>query len=212
MKLADYLALHSKTAEEFAREVRATPVSIRRYLGGKRRPRLAVLKRIIAATGGAVTANDFWEPKEEDGASPDVELCVTGRAMTDERALKKVGDRIRRAREKVGLTQVALAKRIGVSRGAISNWEQGVTSIRNGKLPALAAALNLHPSELTPFGDYQRADATPDQAALVRIEEKLDRLLDDLQVLEKQQESVATRLNRIEARLERIERRGLTNV
>src|SRR5262245_66191862 len=91
--------------------------------------------------------------------------------------MAKIGERIRRAREKAGLSQAELARRIKVSRTAIYLWEEGETAIRNGKVPALAAALGLQPSDLNPF------DGDP---TLARIEEKLDR---------------------IDARLERIERR-----
>lgn len=89
----------------------------------------------------------------------------------------KIGERIRRARERAGLSQAELARRINVSRTAIYQWEEGQTTIRNGKVPALAAALGLQPNDLNPFD----GDST-----LARIEEKLDR---------------------IECRLERIERR-----
>ncbi len=59
MTLADYLAVNAKSPDEFAREVGVDPVSVRRYLAGKRLPRWSVLERIMKATAGAVTPNDF---------------------------------------------------------------------------------------------------------------------------------------------------------
>ena len=63
-----------------------------------------------------------------------------------------VGERIREAREKLGLSQVVLAKRVGVSRGAIWQWETNRTQIRAAKVPKLAAVLGLDVSALSPFG------------------------------------------------------------
>jgi len=64
-----------------------------------------------------------------------------------------VGERIRIAREKLGLTQVQLAKKVGVSRGAIWQWESDRTQqIRRDKVPRLAAVLGLDPTALSPFG------------------------------------------------------------
>jgi len=88
---------------------------------------------------------------------------------------EKVGERLRKAREKAGLSQVELAKRVKASRGAIYNWENDVTAIRNGYVPALAEAFGLHPSDITPFGGH------PDNEALARIEEKLDQLLERIE-------------------------------
>jgi transcriptional regulator with XRE-family HTH domain len=92
---------------------------------------------------------------------------------------KNVGERIRMAREKADLSQVELAKRVKVTRTAIYHWEEGVTEIRNGTVPALAAALGVHPSTFTPFG------SDPDRQALARIEEKIARLLGGIERIER---------------------------
>lgn len=42
-------------------------------------------------------------------------------------ALKMIGERIRDTREKNGLTQAALAKKLGISRSAVNAWELGVS-------------------------------------------------------------------------------------
>jgi hypothetical protein len=46
-------------------------------------------------------------------------------------------------------------------------------------VPALAAALGVHPSTITPFG------SDPDRQALARIEEKIDRLLGRIERIER---------------------------
>ena len=38
-----------------------------------------------------------------------------------------IGDRVKQAREKNGLTQSALAKKLGLSRSAVNAWEMGVS-------------------------------------------------------------------------------------
>ncbi len=63
-----------------------------------------------------------------------------------------VGERILAARKKLGLSQVELAKKAGVSRGAIYQWENDLNHIRPQKIPRLAAVLGLSPSALSPFG------------------------------------------------------------
>jgi SOS-response transcriptional repressor LexA len=63
-----------------------------------------------------------------------------------------VGERIRAARERLKMSQVTLAKKVGVSRGAIYNWEYDLTDIRKEKVPRLASVLGLDPSALSPFG------------------------------------------------------------
>lgn len=52
-------------------------------------------------------------------------------------------DRIKRVREELGLSQTVIAKRIGVTRSAVSQWESGQTQeISAANLRLLAKALN----------------------------------------------------------------------
>ncbi len=58
--------------------------------------------------------------------------------------LEGLGDRIRRARQRRGLTQGELAARIRVSRTSVAQWENGVTpTIKTKNLFALARVLNV---------------------------------------------------------------------
>lgn len=60
MKLADYLEAHNLTYAEFGRMIRATGKdTVRRYATG-RIPQEPYMTRIAEATGGKVTANDFF--------------------------------------------------------------------------------------------------------------------------------------------------------
>jgi transcriptional regulator with XRE-family HTH domain len=57
--------------------------------------------------------------------------------------LQAIGARIRAAREARGLTQSALAARIGVTRSAVAQWETGRSGQVGGNLALVAAALDV---------------------------------------------------------------------
>lgn len=65
--------------------------------------------------------------------------------------LEQVGQRIREARERLGLTQEALGQLIGRTQYSISQYESGSRAIAITELPALARALNVPISYF--FGD-----------------------------------------------------------
>lgn len=59
--------------------------------------------------------------------------------------LMDMGDRIKHARLEAGLTQPALGKKIGVSKGAISQWENGnVNNLKMANLFAMEDATGFH--------------------------------------------------------------------
>lgn len=61
--------------------------------------------------------------------------------------------RIREAREAAGLTQAEVARRVGVSKQAVGQWESGDTrSIRGDNLLALARVLGRQPGEFSASG------------------------------------------------------------
>ena len=49
---------------------------------------------------------------------------------------------IRQARETLGISQGELARLIGTTQGAVSQWEKGTTSPSTGKLIRLSEILN----------------------------------------------------------------------
>ena len=55
----------------------------------------------------------------------------------------KLHEKIYYYRKKAGLSQDALADRLGISRQAVSKWETGESVPETGKLPALAAELGI---------------------------------------------------------------------
>lgn len=67
MKLADWLQENGMSAPEFAEKVEVDRSLVTKWLNGKVRPGWTdVLPRVIAATNGQVTANDFLP----EGAMP----------------------------------------------------------------------------------------------------------------------------------------------
>ncbi len=64
-------------------------------------------------------------------------------ASTETHQSGSIGERIRRARKDAGLSQVDLARRIGVSQPAIATWESGVHDPRRVVLAKLADALSI---------------------------------------------------------------------
>lgn len=60
----------------------------------------------------------------------------------------EIGNRIRKYRKEVGLTQEQLAEAIGVTKSRVSNWEQGINRPDADILAELCKALNVSPSIL----------------------------------------------------------------
>lgn len=59
-----------------------------------------------------------------------------------------IGSRIRKYREKSGMSQKELANRLNISNSRVSNWEQGLHRPDAGVLADICRALNISPSEL----------------------------------------------------------------
>lgn len=64
MTLENYLKSVGKSPEKFGAEIGVYGSTIRRYIYGERFPRTAVLQKIIKATKGRVTADDFLASAE----------------------------------------------------------------------------------------------------------------------------------------------------
>lgn len=60
----------------------------------------------------------------------------------------EIGSRIKKYRERAGLSQLELGSLLGVSNSRISNWEQGLNRPDADILAALCRALHCSPSEL----------------------------------------------------------------
>lgn len=69
MRLSDYIAELKISDAAFAERIGVSRQALSRYLSGDRRPDWAVLNRIVQATDGHVTPNDFLDPKLDESAA-----------------------------------------------------------------------------------------------------------------------------------------------
>jgi transcriptional regulator with XRE-family HTH domain len=61
MKLKDYLIGKKLTLEQFASVIGVEPAAVSRYASGARYPRRDIMRRIVDATDGQVSPNDFLD-------------------------------------------------------------------------------------------------------------------------------------------------------
>ncbi len=83
MKLGDYVAKSRLTLSEFAETVGVSATSMSRYAAGKRVPRPEILRRIVAATGGAVRADDFFADERASDTAADPEATPIDMLLVD---------------------------------------------------------------------------------------------------------------------------------
>jgi transcriptional regulator with XRE-family HTH domain len=60
MTLPEYLAEAAYSQAQFARSIGVSKQAVQRYVSGERIPDRRIMGRIALATGGKVTANDFF--------------------------------------------------------------------------------------------------------------------------------------------------------
>ena len=95
--------------------------------------------------------------------------------MLRDRLYKSIGERIASAREGK-LTQLELARRVGMSRPAIANIERGEQQIYVHQLIAIADAVGLKMQELVPqtqFKPLERANVSLSGDRLNRSQERV---------------------------------------
>jgi DNA-binding XRE family transcriptional regulator len=83
-------------------------------------------------------------------------------SVVDNTDVPTMGNRIRTLREAQGMTQEALAKAVGVSRGAVAQWELGiVANIRLQAFLRLCEVLRTSPQYLIFGSDRGRTPRRP---------------------------------------------------
>lgn len=78
-----------------------------------------------------------------------------------------MGQKLRTARKIKGLTQVEVARELGVTQGAVRQWEAGATTPSAGKLAKVAALLDIPIAEL--LGSPPRAQVAAGRDATVAV-------------------------------------------
>ncbi len=80
-----------------------------------------------------------------------------------------IGGRIRTLRERAGITQEELARRLGVTPSAVGNYEREISHPKEEVLYRLFTALSCEPNEL--FSDFYNAKLSPEQLHLAKYRE-----------------------------------------
>jgi transcriptional regulator with XRE-family HTH domain len=87
-----------------------------------------------------------------------------------------IGERIRTARERAGLTQAALALKVGVTRSAVAQWETGRAGQVGTHLAQIAAVLGVGIEHLMLGGserllerEFGTQALTGDEMAMLRL-------------------------------------------
>ena len=70
MRLADYLQEKKLTVEAFGALIGRSHTSVVRYVSGERTPGRSTMERIVSATEGRVTPNDFYSTAQPEEALP----------------------------------------------------------------------------------------------------------------------------------------------
>ncbi len=89
---------------------------------------------------------------------------------------KVVGDRVKRARRDVGLTQAALAEAAGISDETISRIERGAYEPAVSTMMALTDALGVSLDSLAGRSEAQKATPRVEAPLLRRLTEEAERL------------------------------------
>ena len=86
-----------------------------------------------------------------------------------------IGERIRKRREELGISQAELAGRIGVTQGSIGNYESGVSNPKMELMPKLFEALDTDANYLfEESSQLQRLEFTYNEAAMIKKYRVLD--------------------------------------
>mgnify|MGYP001793684065 CR=1 FL=1 len=107
------------------------------------------------------------------------------------------GDRMAAARERAGLSQVQLAKQMGVKHSTVRNWEEDLSEPRANKLQMMAGVLGVSLSWLL-TGDGDGPDGPIDD---LELSADVSDVLVELRTLKGELTRTADRLGRLEKRL-----------
>lgn len=107
------------------------------------------------------------------------------------------GDRVAGAREFAGMTQVQLARRLGVKKATIVSWEDDLSEPRANKLSMMAGLLNVSIMWLL-TGEGDGMDAT---SLIGEVDSELTELVAELRTIRGEMRASSERLARVEKAL-----------
>ncbi|WP_171128825.1 MULTISPECIES: helix-turn-helix domain-containing protein [unclassified Ruegeria] len=109
------------------------------------------------------------------------------------------GDRVAGAREAAGMTQVQLARRLGVKKATIVNWEDDLSEPRANKLSMMAGMLNVSIRWLL-TGEGEGTESPLDEEPL---DTELAPLLAEIRAIRGEMRASSEKLARVEKALRR---------
>ena len=84
-----------------------------------------------------------------------------------------IADRIRYLRDKAGMTQTDLAKKLGISRSAVNSWEMSLSSPSISNIIEMAQIFNVNADYLLSFSDRIMVDiselSNDEQEAVLKL-------------------------------------------
>ena len=106
------------------------------------------------------------------------------------------GDRVVGAREKSGMTQVELSRRLGIKLTTLQGWEEDRSEPRANKLQMLTGMLNVSLSWL-----LSGEGIGPDEPSTVPLSDDTQAILIEMRAIKTDMTRTADRLSRLEKRL-----------
>ena len=106
------------------------------------------------------------------------------------------GDRVVGAREKSGMTQVELSRRLGIKLTTLRGWEEDRSEPRANKLQMLTGMLNISLSWL-----LSGEGIGPDEPSTVPLSDDTQAILIEMRAIKTDMTRTADRLSRLEKRL-----------
>ena len=106
------------------------------------------------------------------------------------------GDRVVGAREKSGMTQVELSRRLGIKLTTLRGWEEDLSEPRANKLQMLTGMLNVSLSWL-----LSGEGIGPDEPSTVPLSDDTQAILIEMRAIKTDMTRTADRLSRLEKRL-----------
>jgi transcriptional regulator with XRE-family HTH domain len=89
---------------------------------------------------------------------------------------KEIGGRLRAIREERRITQVELAKMLGMHQASLSQIERGIRGLTLQQTVKLARGLRVSPDKLLGIGTSNGSQATPRNEKLMRRIRRIERL------------------------------------
>lgn len=113
---------------------------------------------------------------------------VAMRTPNPHRGNVNLGARIKQARDAAGLTQEALANRVGVGSAMVSRWEGGLRLPPVDRLVLIARVTQTTVDHLTETMEVNVVQETPEQH-MAKLEEELARTKEELESLKRRRKA-----------------------